>query len=96
MKSHFSLFILFFLWFAVGSSAQVVKRVDICVYGGTASGVIAANAAAKMGKSVLLVEPGKYLGGMTTGGLGFTDIGNKVADIPDKCYPVKIILYLNV
>ena len=79
MKSRFSLFILFFLWFVVGSSAQEVKRVDICVYGGTASGVIAANAAAKMGKRVLLVEPGKYLGGMTTGGLGFTDIGNKVA-----------------
>ena len=32
-----------------------------------------------MGKSVLLVEPGKYLGGMTTGGLGATDIGNKYA-----------------
>lgn len=53
--------------------------VDICVYGGTASGVITAYAAKKMGKSVLLIEPGKYLGGMTTGGLGYTDIGNKYA-----------------
>ena len=53
--------------------------VDICVYGGTASGVIAAYSARKMGKSVLLVEPGNYLGGMTTGGLGQTDIGNKYA-----------------
>lgn len=55
------------------------ESVDVCVYGGTASGVIAAYSAKKMGKSVILIEPGKYLGGMTTGGLGYTDIGNKYA-----------------
>jgi hypothetical protein len=32
-----------------------------------------------MGKSVLLVEPGRHLGGLTSGGLGATDIGNKAA-----------------
>lgn len=52
---------------------------DVCVYGGTASGVIAAYSASKMGKKVILIEPGQYLGGMTTGGLGATDIGNKFA-----------------
>lgn len=52
---------------------------DVCIYGGTASGVIAAYSASKMGKKVVLVEPGEYLGGMTTGGLGATDIGNKFA-----------------
>ncbi|HUS02625.1 MAG TPA: FAD-dependent oxidoreductase [Chitinophagaceae bacterium] len=52
---------------------------DVCVYGGTAAGVIAAYTASKMGKSVVLVEPGKHLGGLTTGGLGYTDIGNKYA-----------------
>lgn len=51
--------------------------VDICVYGGTSAGVIAAYTAAKSGKTVLLVEPGRHLGGMTSGGLGYTDIGNK-------------------
>ena len=56
-----------------------VREVDVCVYGGTSSGVIAAYSAQQMGKSVLLIEPGKYLGGMTTGGLGMTDIGNKYA-----------------
>ena len=56
-----------------------VIDVDICVYGGTSAGVIAAYSAHKMGKSVVLIEPGKYLGGMTTGGLGMTDIGNKYA-----------------
>ena len=55
------------------------KEVDVCVYGGTAAGVIAAYSAKMMGKSVLLIEPGKYLGGLTTGGLGQTDIGNKYA-----------------
>ncbi|MBN8858510.1 MAG: FAD-dependent oxidoreductase [Sphingobacteriales bacterium] len=53
--------------------------VDICVYGGTAAGIIAAYAAWKCDKTVILIEPGKMLGGMTTGGLGQTDIGNKQA-----------------
>jgi hypothetical protein len=57
----------------------VAKKYDICVYGGTSAGVIAAYTAAKLGKSVLLIEPGKHLGGMSSGGLGLTDIGNKYA-----------------
>jgi ribulose 1,5-bisphosphate synthetase/thiazole synthase len=54
-------------------------NVDICVYGGTSAGVIAAYTAQKLGKTAILIEPGKHLGGMTSGGLGFTDIGNKSA-----------------
>ncbi|MBL7697656.1 MAG: FAD-dependent oxidoreductase [Chitinophagaceae bacterium] len=50
---------------------------DICIYGGTSAGVIAAYTAAQMGKKVVLIEPGMHLGGMTSGGLGYTDIGNK-------------------
>lgn len=61
----------------IGKPKQYV--VDICIYGGTASGVIAAYTAKMCGKSVLLIEPGEMLGGMTTGGLGQTDIGNKQA-----------------
>jgi len=75
--------ILFFLFVLVScqqnKNGGQEETVDICVYGGTASGVVAAYSAKKMGKSVLLIEPGKYLGGMTTGGLGYTDIGNKFA-----------------
>ncbi|MEZ5365114.1 MAG: FAD-dependent oxidoreductase [Bryobacterales bacterium] len=52
------------------------KPFDICVYGGTSGGVAAAVQAARMGKTVLLVEPGKHLGGMTSGGLSAVDIGN--------------------
>jgi hypothetical protein len=57
--------------------ADSVRRADVLVYGGTASGVIAAVAAAREGKSVLLLEPGKHLGGMVSGGLGATDTGNQ-------------------
>ena len=55
------------------------KKYDVVVYGGTSAGVIAAVKSAKMGKSVVLIEPGKHLGGLTSGGLGATDIGNKRA-----------------
>lgn len=74
----FLLSISFFFCFN-SISGQQVKQVDICVYGGTSAGVIAAYSAKKMGKSVLLIEPGKHLGGLTSGGLGYTDIGNKYA-----------------
>lgn len=50
---------------------------DIIVYGGTSGGIAAAIQAARMHKSVLLLEPSAHLGGLTTGGLGQTDIGNK-------------------
>lgn len=57
--------------------AQRKHVVDVCIYGGTSAGVIAAYTAGKSGKKVLLIEPGKHLGGMSSGGLGYTDIGNK-------------------
>ncbi|MBO9154271.1 FAD-dependent oxidoreductase [Chitinophaga sp. GCM10012297] len=60
-------------------TATAQHKVDVCVFGGSSAGVIAAYTAKKAGRSVLLVEPGKYLGGLTTGGLGYTDIGNKYA-----------------
>src|SRR5687768_2635496 len=50
---------------------------DLVVYGGTSAGVIAAAQAKKMGKSVVIVCPDKHLGGLSSGGLGWTDTGNK-------------------
>ncbi|MFE5291877.1 FAD-dependent oxidoreductase [Isoptericola sp. NPDC056618] len=50
--------------------------VDVVVYGGTAAGVCAAVAAAEAGASVVLLEPGRHVGGMTSGGLGYTDVGD--------------------
>lgn len=63
-----------------GSSSSGTGSIyDICIYGGTSAGVIAAYTAKKMNKTVILVEPGHHLGGLTAGGLGYTDIGNKYA-----------------
>jgi glycine/D-amino acid oxidase-like deaminating enzyme len=50
---------------------------DLCIYGGTSAGVIAAVQAATMGKKVVLVESGQHLGGMSVEGLGGTDIDNQ-------------------
>jgi len=61
---------------APGPEAQ---QFDIVVYGGTSAGVIAAVQARRMGRSVVLLEPGQRLGGLTSGGLGNTDIGRKGA-----------------
>ncbi len=52
---------------------------DVVVYGGTSGGVTAAIQAARLGKTCVLIEPTAFLGGLTTGGLGATDIGNKRA-----------------
>ena len=79
MKIRITTLIFLLLFYNALSAQTTIYSVDICVYGGTSAGVIAAYAASKCGKSVLLIEPGKLLGGMTTGGLGQTDIGNKQA-----------------
>lgn len=49
---------------------------DVCIYGGTSAGAVAAVQVAKMGKSVVLVEAGQHIGGMSVEGLGGTDIDN--------------------
>ncbi len=55
------------------------EKYDIVIYGGTSAGVTAAIQAKAMGRSVVLIEPTNRLGGLTSGGLGQTDIGNKAA-----------------
>src|SRR5262245_40786752 len=60
---------------ALGQESKT-RKADVAIYGGTAGGVIAAVAAAREGKSVVLLEPGKHVGGMVSGGLGATDVGN--------------------
>jgi len=49
---------------------------DVVVYGATAAGACAAVAAASSGARVVLLEPGRHVGGMTSGGLGYTDVGD--------------------
>jgi len=56
--------------------AAQTRTADIIVYGATSSGVAAAIQARRMGKTVLLLNPDKHVGGLTTGGLGWTDLGH--------------------
>lgn len=60
-----------------GLIASVLARenYDIVIYGASSAGIIAAVAAARRGRSVIIIEPSNHLGGLTTGGLGQTDIG---------------------
>ncbi len=72
-------------WILVGWTALVAPaaaqdlRYDVVVYGGTSGGAIATIQARKLGKTAVLIEPGRHIGGLTSGGLGATDIGNKAA-----------------
>lgn len=56
---------------------EPIEAFDVVVYGGTSAGVSAAVQVARMGKSVVLVSPDKHLGGLSSGGLGWTDTGDK-------------------
>ncbi|MGI9474693.1 MAG: FAD-dependent oxidoreductase [Rubripirellula sp.] len=56
-----------------------VSEHDVVIYGGTAAGIVAAVQVARMGRSPIVIEPTNRIGGLTTGGLGQTDIGNKSA-----------------
>ncbi len=56
---------------------QQAQAFDVVVYGGTAGGVMTAVAAAREGARVALLEPRDHLGGMVSGGLGWTDFGRK-------------------
>ncbi len=58
---------------------QAADSADLVIYGGTSGGITAAIQAAREGRTAILIEPTKFLGGLTTGGLGATDIGNKRA-----------------
>ncbi len=63
--------------FVFSALGQKAKSYDVVIYGGTSAGISAATQSSRMGKSVVIIEPTHRLGGLTTGGLGQTDIGNK-------------------
>ncbi|SEJ77950.1 FAD dependent oxidoreductase [Dyadobacter sp. SG02] len=62
---------------ACAASYAQSYEADVIVYGGTCAAVTAAVQVVKSGKTVLVVSPDKHLGGLSSGGLGFTDTGNK-------------------
>jgi hypothetical protein len=66
-----------FAFAGASQPASPPQTFDLVVYGGTAGGVITAAAARREGLTVALLEPGRHLGGMVSGGLGWTDYGKK-------------------
>lgn len=77
---HFLSLLLAFV-FAIDSSALAGgtgggREADIVVYGDAAVGVSAAIQAVRMNKSVILISQYGHLGGMTSSGLGWTDLGS--------------------
>ena len=63
--------------FALAACAPAAAPSDILIYGCTSGGLAAAIQTKRMGKTVQMVCPEKHLGGLTAGGLGLTDTGNK-------------------
>ena len=61
------------------SAADSSQTYDVVIYGGTSAAVSAAVQAKRMGKTAIIVCPEKHLGGLTAGGLGWTDSGRKEA-----------------
>lgn len=67
------------VWPQPSRAAQEEQDYDVVIYGGTSAGISAAVQVRRMGGSVVVIEPSRRIGGLTTGGLGQTDIGNKAA-----------------
>lgn len=78
MRLRFTLLALL-INIAFAHAQEPTADVDICVYGSTPAGIMAAYTAKMKGKSVLLVSPTKRIGGLTAGGLGWTDIGDSAS-----------------
>lgn len=78
-------------------SAPVFKTYDVCVYGGSASGVCASIEAARMGAKVLLVCQDGHVGGLATSGLTATDINKHsvVGGIAEEFYKRIYSYYLD-
>lgn len=73
-----SLAILFLLVFSsCNATSREIEEADVIIYGGTSAAIIAAVQVKKSGKSVIVVSPDTHLGGLSSGGLGFTDTGDK-------------------
>ena len=74
---YLKLIILSLSIFQSCKSTAKTQSYDVVIYGATSAGIVAAIQVSRMGKSVVIIEPYSTFGGLTTGGLGYTDIGNK-------------------
>src|SRR5688572_9271490 len=67
----------FLFSFLAACASVCAAQSDVLIYGCTSGAITAAVQVKKMGKSVTVVCPERHLGGLTAGGLGWTDSGNK-------------------
>lgn len=65
------------LLLALAVPARAQDAYDLVVYGATAGGVTTAISGARHGLKTVLIEPGRHVGGMSTGGLSRTDVGKR-------------------
>ncbi|MFB5945598.1 FAD-dependent oxidoreductase [Albibacterium profundi] len=83
MRNVRTTLVLFFILLSVFEYSYASKddakryEADVIIYGGTSAAIISAVQVVQLGKSVLVVSPDKHLGGLSSGGLGFTDTGDK-------------------
>ena len=63
------------------SSQAIASRADVVVFGATPAGVTAAVSAARAGRKGVLLEPGRWVGGMMSGGLSNTDTGQRGSEV---------------
>src|SRR5260221_10797237 len=75
--SRFPTALICLVLLSTGALGAENVKVDVCVYGGTSAGVITAAAVAKEGKTVILFEQARHLGGVTSGGVGKNHFRNK-------------------
>lgn len=79
MRRNFLIILCLILNTALLSAQSSRKEYDVVIYGATSAGISAAIQCSRMNKTVLLIEPTNRIGGLTTGGLGATDIGSRDA-----------------
>jgi hypothetical protein len=79
MKQILAIFLLSTIFYGCNSPQKNENSfsADVIIYGGTSGAITAAVEVIQSGKSVIVVSPDKHLGGLTSGGLGYTDTGNK-------------------
>src|SRR5215471_12306418 len=67
------------LSFSLANLAWADQDADVVVYGATPGGIGTAITAARMGRTVSLVEPQNHVGGMTASGLSHSDVITRAA-----------------
>ncbi len=73
---HIVIGLVSFVLTVSGQNTQEYEA-DIIIYGGTSAAITAAVQSSRMDKSVIVVSPDTHLGGLSAGGLGYTDTGDK-------------------